>query len=163
MSAKTGQLQIRVTPAQKAALKRLAASAGLSVSAFVLDRAIPRGHEAVDRHIRAIGGGKKIYNALSDLELYLRQLEDEEFVESVAGIDTSRLTPLQANCAAAAVEHDAWRRGRTPPEWVSHVQPLPAPHFGWGLRSLRPHLMRVTGATFKRRNVYIPRPGDPRQ
>ena len=163
MDAKTSQLQIRVTPAQKAALKRLAAEAGLSVSAFVLTQALPGSREALDRHIQSLGGGKKISRALSDLQLHLRGVADEEFAKSVAGVETDGVTPLQANCAAAAVEGEAWRRGRTAPEWVRRVEPLSEPHFGWGLRSLRPHLMRVTAAPFKRRNVYIPHPDDPRQ
>ena len=163
MDAKTSQLQIRVTPAQKAALKRMAKGAGLSVSAFVLDRSLPGSHEELDRRVRALGGGKNISRSLSDLQLHLKAMPDDEFGPSVAGMNTGSLTPLQANCAAAAVEGEAWRRGQNPPEWVRHVPPLPVPHFGWGLRSLRPHLMRVTGAAFKRRNVYITNPDDPRQ
>ena len=39
--AKTQQLQIRVTPAQKAELKRLARRSGQDLSSFVLSRALP--------------------------------------------------------------------------------------------------------------------------
>jgi hypothetical protein len=163
METKTSQLQIRVTPAEKAALKRMAEGAGLSVSAFVLHRALPGNREALDRRIRALEGGKNISRALSDLQLHLQTIAEEEFATSVAAVETDGLTPLQANCAAAAVEGEAWRRGQTPPDWVRRVDPLERPHFGWGLRSLRPHLMRVTRAPFKRRNVYIPHPDDPRQ
>ena len=41
MQTKTSQLQIRVSPEEKSALKRLAASAGQSVSSYVLSRVLP--------------------------------------------------------------------------------------------------------------------------
>ena len=163
METKSGQLQIRVTPAEKAALKRLAADAGQSLSAFVLSRALPPGQDEVTRRVRALGGGKNLPKALSDLRLHLQSLSGEEFDATVAGIDRQGLTPLQANCAAAAVEGEAWRRGRMAPEWTQAIDPLDRPYFGWGLPSLRPHLMRVTPATLKRRNVYLADPEDDRR
>lgn len=163
MAGKTSQLQIRVSPAQKAALKRLAADAELSVSAFVLARALPPTHEGVDRRVHALGGGKEIGKALSDLQLYLEALEPEEFDGAVTAIDQEGLTDLQLNCAAAAIEGEAWRRERPPPSWTADVPPLARPYFSWSLPSLRPHLMRVAPAAFKRRNLYLVRWDDPRR
>ena len=163
METRSGQLQIRVTPAEKAALKRLAADAGQSVSAFVLARALPQGHDGVNRRVRALGGGKMLSNTMSDLQLYLSSLSPHEFEAAVAGVDIEELTPLQANCAAAAVEGEAWRRARKAPAWTQAIEPLGQPYFAWGLPSLRPHLMRVTPAPLKRRNVYLPDSADTRQ
>ena len=54
MGTKTSQLQIRVTPEQKEALKRLAADAGISVSKYVLACALPSGQLEFARHIQAL-------------------------------------------------------------------------------------------------------------
>ena len=163
MHTKTSQLQIRVSPTQKAALKRLADAAGVSVSAFVLERALPRTHEGVSVRIRQLAGGKNLIKALSDFMLHLSTLSHEEFEGGVAAAELAELTPLQLNCAAAAVEQEAWRRGLAPPTWTRTIPPLDRPYFAWGLRSLRPRLLRVAPAAFKRRNVYVPSPGDPRR
>ncbi|MGH7310893.1 MAG: plasmid mobilization protein, partial [Candidatus Rokuibacteriota bacterium] len=40
-SAKSAQLQIRVSPAEKAAIQRAARRAGLDMSAYVLTRVLP--------------------------------------------------------------------------------------------------------------------------
>ena len=162
MDTKTRQLQIRVSPAEKAALKRLADEAGLSLSAFVLERALPRPHEGVSACIRDLKGTPDIGKSLSDFSLYLKRFAGEEFEAAVAEPDLGDLTDLQRNCAAAAVEQEAWLRGVSAPAWAAGVPALERPHFAWSLRSLRPHLMRVTPAAFKRRNVYIPSHGDPR-
>ena len=45
MSMKSEQLQIRVTPRQKVALKRSAAAAGVDVSTYVLSRVLPPSHD----------------------------------------------------------------------------------------------------------------------
>lgn len=163
MHAKTSQLQIRVSPAEKAALKRLADGAGVSISAFVLERALPRTHEGISARIRQLAGGKKLINALSDLMLHISSLSRDEFEGGVAAAELAALTPLQLNCAAAAVEHESWSRGLAPPTWTGTIPPLERPYFAWGLRSLRPRLLRVTPAAFKRRSVYVPSPGDPRR
>ena len=163
MEAKTSQLQIRVSPTEKATLKRLASAAGLSVSAYVLSRVLPQAGEDVNRHIRAVEGGRNADQALSDLMLHLGDIADVEFGQVVEQVDVNGLTPLQRNYAAAAVEHEASRRDRPPPAWTSAVEPLARPHFPWSLRALRPHLMRISLAAFKRRNLYHPLPNDPRR
>ena len=162
MGTRTGQLQIRVTPSEKATLRRLAAAEGLSLSAFVLARALPDSHEHVNGMVRALGGEAGSHKAMSDLWLYLDQLAPGEFEDVAAAIDVSELTQLQANCAAGAVEGEAWRRDVPHPAWTEGVEPLRRPHFGLDLPSLRPHLMRVSPAPLKRRNVYVALPGDPR-
>jgi hypothetical protein len=163
MEAKTSQLQIRVSPGEKATLKRLAASAGLSVSAYVLSRVLPEAREGVTRRVRALEGLHEVDKPLSDLLLYLSQLSAEEFEAAVAHVELDGLTPLQQNYAAAAVEREASKRDQPPPTWTEDVPPLAHPHFAWGLRALRPHLLRITHPAFKRRGVYHALPADPRR
>ncbi len=152
-----------VSPAEKAPLKRLAAEAGLSLSACVLERALPRTHEGVSARIRGLRDPIGVRNTLSDLTIYLGALADDEFDAAVAAADLERLTPLQKKCAAAAVEQESWRRARTPPAWTRTIEALEQPYFASSLRSLRPHQMRLAPAAFKRRNVYIPSKDDPRR
>lgn len=158
MGTKTSQLQIRISPAQKAALKSLAHEAGMSVSAYVLSRALPSMKLDFDRRVAALTGGPGRAAALSELASHLRGLPDEHFRAAVAGAGPAQLPELLQNYAAATVEREALRRGMDPPEWTARVEPLPTPHFASDLPSLRPHLMRVTPAAFKRRRVFVGAP-----
>ncbi|MGI9037626.1 MAG: plasmid mobilization protein [Gemmatimonadota bacterium] len=56
MTAKTEQVQIRVSPAEKAALKQRAAEAGLGMSAYVLARALPHRGDRFAELLQALEG-----------------------------------------------------------------------------------------------------------
>jgi uncharacterized protein (DUF1778 family) len=155
MSAKTSQLQIRVTPDQKDSLKRLAAEAGLSVSEYVLATVLPSAGLEFESRIENLKGTGLSPKALSDLMLYLSDLSVTGFAAATAGPDLSGLSLLFRNYLAAAVEQEAGRKGVDPPAWTHTVDPLPEPAFAWRLPSLQPHLMRVTPLAFKRRNVFV--------
>ena len=163
MAPKTAQLQIRISPAQKAALKRLAAAERLSLSEFVLRKALEAAPTPLTSWSAIVKSGVALPNSLSDLELELRTLDEASFSEAVDAFDTADLSELQANCVAAAVEREASRRGVSPPPWTEAVLPMGRPWFAWRLRSLRPHLMRISPAAYKRRGVYLPAAGDPRR
>ncbi len=163
MQAKTSQLQIRVSPTEKATLKRLASASGLSVSAYVLSRVLPAAGEALNRKIGALERAEELDGALAELVGYLAELDEGEFGQATEQVELTGLTPLQRNYAAAAVEREASRRDRPPPAWTADVEPLHRPHFPLGLRALRPHFMRVSAPAFKRRNVFHPIPSDPRR
>lgn len=154
MSAKTSQLQIRVSPEQKSSLRRLAADAGQSISAYVLATVLPPTHQEFGQRVRAVRGATDRRKGLSDLAFYLSQLGDSEFSGTVREIDLDGFPPLLQNHVAAMVEDEARTRGASEPSWTHAVDSPPRPHFAWDLRSLRPHLLRVTPAAFKRRNIY---------
>ncbi|MDH3272298.1 MAG: DUF1778 domain-containing protein [Gemmatimonadota bacterium] len=155
MSAKTSQLQIRVTPDEKAALKGLAAAAGLSVSEYVLRRALPSARRGLAEAVNALIAASDRDGALDSLRAQLRDLSDERFVEAVSAPLETPLTPFLLNCVAASVEHECATRRLDPPRWIERIAPLSRPHFGRDLRSLRPFLMRVSPPAFKRRRVFI--------
>ena len=163
MSGKTSQLQIRVSPSEKATLKRLAADAGLSISAYVLSVSLPS--RQLEFHERLVGllTPADRDKALSDLGLFLSGLDVDEFRDAAVTADLDGMPLLLQNLAAAAVEQEAQRKSVPPPAWTARVPPLPRPHFSWELRSLRPHLMRVTPPSYKRRNVFLSVAGDRRQ
>lgn len=152
---KTAQLQIRLTPAQKASLRRRARLAGQDVSAYVLARIAPeegRRFEALAASLRAPGGGRHVLADLNDL---LADLAPGEFGESLSGFRPAGLPPLAANRLAAMVEHAAALKGVAPPPWTREIPPLDEPHFAAGLRSLRAHLLRSSPAAFRRRNLFV--------
>ena len=161
MPNKSSQLQIRVTPAQKEMLKRLSAEADMSVSAYVLSRALPSVRRTFERHVEALSGPDDRPRAMGGLIRFLARLPDGPLQEAVAAPPPPSLSPLLANYAAGAVEAEAARRGLQRPAWTADVPPLGEPHFAWDLPALRPHLLRVTSPAFKRRRLFfVPPEGD---
>lgn len=163
MSAKTSQLQIRVSPAEKAALKRLAAEAELSLSAYVLAAALPSSRRELEHRIDAFMSAPDRTEALADLVGFLRGLAPAEYSGLVADARLGEVPDLLKNYVAAAVEQEARRKGLEPPEWTKRVEILARPHFAPDLRGLRPHLMRTTSPAFKRRRAFIVVRGDERE
>jgi uncharacterized protein (DUF1778 family) len=161
MAAKTSQLQIRISPSQKAALKSLAKDEGMSVSAYVLSRALPSARRELEEKLHALADGADREAALEDLASYLGHLSEDGFRQALAGSGPTDLPPVAESYAAAAVEREAAGRGTVPPSWVRALAPLERPHFEWELRSLRPHLMRMAPPAYKRRRLFVVPPGSP--
>jgi len=156
MEAKTSQLQIRVSPSQKAALKRLARHRGCSVSELVLSAVLPSVNQEFQRLAQALEEPATRREALSALRAFLGGLgSSEELAAAVAGLDLRDLGPVARNLAAAAVEERFGGFTEDLPSWLRSVPALDRPYFGWRLRSLRPHLMRLTPVAYKRRNLYV--------
>lgn len=154
VAAKSDQLQIRVTPADKAALKRLARRAGMDVSAYVLSRVCPPAATELTRLLRTLGQGPDRF-ALAELNDTLTRLAPAEFCAAVGGLDPTRLSPWLQNYVSAKVEHGAHLKGQAPPAWVHDVEPLERPWFAVPFTRLRPYLFRVAPVAFKRRNLFV--------
>lgn len=155
MSAKTSQLQIRVSPEQKAALKRLADDAGVSVSQYVLSVALPSSQARFAMLAAELRDGRRRRRALAELRAFLSDLAPSELATATAALDPEPLAPVPRNYVAACVEEQAHLKQVAPPAWAGAVAPLGRPHFEWGPHSLRPHLMRLTPAAYKRRNLFV--------
>lgn len=155
MPAKTQQLQIRVTPRQKAALKRHARAAGLDVSGYVLALVLPpeRDRFAAILHALEEDGDRRF--VLAELNDFLHQCPRTVFADAVARVSLGSLSPYLQNYVAAMVELAAAQKDVPPPPWVHDIEALEAPHFVTPLRSLRWHLMRATPVPFKRRNIFV--------
>jgi uncharacterized protein (DUF1778 family) len=152
--ARSEQLQIRLTPAEKAALKRRARAAGQDVSAYVLARAL---QAAADRLATIVGALRDDANrrfALAALNDSLSSLAPIEFADAVATIDVRALSPVLQNYVGAMVEHAAHSKDVAAPEWTAAVIPLGEPFFATQLESLRLHLLRVAPVAFRRRNIF---------
>jgi hypothetical protein len=155
MPAKSQQLQIRVTPQQKAALKRLARAAGCDVSAYVLSRLVPAGRDRFTDLLRALDGATDPRFALAELNDLLVATPAGLFSEAVASADLGDLSPYLRNYLAAMVEQAAEAKQVAPPSWVRDVTPLEEPAFVTSLKSLRLHLLRSAPVPFKRRNIFV--------
>jgi hypothetical protein len=145
---KTAQLQIRVAPAQKVRLKRLAAAAGQDVSAYVLDRVLPPARTRFEAILGRLAPESDHRYALAELHDFLVGLGPGQFADALEGGVSERLSPLLRNYVAAMVEHAA-------PAWVREVAPLEEPHFGAPLQRLRLHLLAASPVAFKRRNIFV--------
>lgn len=155
MSAKTSQLQIRVTPQEKATLKRHARAAGRDVSSYVLSRALPNGASRFAELLRSLATATDHRYALAALHDFLHDAVPIIFAAAVAEGDVAALTPYLRNYVAAMVDQAAAQKAVAPPAWVADVVPLDTPHFVTSLKSLRLHMLRSAPVPFKRRNIFI--------
>jgi len=155
-ATKSGQLQIRVSPAQKAAISRAARRAGMDMSAYVLARVLPAPASRFQELTGACADarGEDARFALAELNSWLAGLAAGELQEAVAS-PPPRLTPYLANYVAAMTEYACAKNGVAPPAWTRAIAPLAEPVFGSALMSLRLYLLTHTPAPFRRRNIFI--------
>lgn len=155
MTARSEQLQIRVTPHEKTALKRLAHAAGQDVSAYVLALALPSTAGRLASIVAELREEANRRFALAALNDFLSSLARIEFVAATAGpVDLAGLSPQLQNYVAAMVEQAAHVKGVPAPTWTRNVVPLVEPYFATSLRSLRLYLLQTTPVAFKRRNIF---------
>jgi hypothetical protein len=155
MATRTQQLQIRVTPQEKRALRRLAKDAGLDLSSYVLGRALPSNRLRFKELVRSLGEGEDHRFALAELNDLLTGLAPVEFGDTVEEAEVTALSPLLRNYVAAMVEQAAHLKKVPPPSWVDRVEPLETPYFATDLKSLRAYLLAASPVAFKRRNLFV--------
>lgn len=153
MATKGGFLQVRVTRDEKRRLERAARAAGLSLSAWVLARALPPGDggfaDACDRLARATDP-QPVFATLHDLLATLG-------ADAIAALPAPALAPrsLEAAYVAAMVEVAAQRAGGAPPAWTRTIPPQAVPWFATSLRGLRAHLLLASPPPFRARNLFV--------
>jgi len=152
---RTAHLQIRVTPAEKAAIERAARRAGMGMSAYVLAKTLPAQAEQWRAHLREIEASKGERIAVAGLSNWLSGLSAAELKDALEPAPPAGLSASQANTLAAMVEHVCASNDVAPPAWTRRIQPLRAPEFGSGLSSLRLHLLTHSPAAFRRRNLFV--------
>lgn len=151
---KSEQLQIRLTPAQKAALRRLARRAGQDVSQYVLAKLLPDASRRFGDILGRLAEETDERYALADLNDLLAGLAADE-LGSLPGEGLGRLPPATRCRVAAMVEQACVRAGAEPPAWTPDEPPLDAPAFAVPLRSLRLHLLKSSPVAFRRRNIFV--------
>jgi hypothetical protein len=155
MPAKTEQLQIRVTPQQKTALKRQASAAGRDVSSYVLWRLVPPEQDRFAEILRALETDTDRRFALAELNDFLHACAPIVFGAAVVRAEFGTLSSYVRNYVAAMVEQAAHQKNLAPPAWVRDVAPLDIPQFATSLKRLRMHLLRAAPVPFKRRNIFV--------
>ena len=153
-AAKSSQLQVRVSPAEKSTIQRAARRAGMDVSAYVLARLLPALWRRFAELAKACRDPEGARFALAELNTWLAGLGAGELRDAVAS-PPAGLTPYLANYVAAMVEVACAQRGVAPPAWTRSIAPLAEPVFGSALQSLRLYLLTHSPAPFRRRNIFI--------
>ncbi|MEO8335645.1 MAG: hypothetical protein ABI664_11770 [bacterium] len=155
MAPKSQHLQIRVTRAQKSAMRRQAREAGLDVSAYVLSRVLPADEERFAGILRALHVSGDERFALAALNDFLTALSPTRFGAAVGQVTLDRLSPLYRNYVAAMVEQAAGQKTVAPPSWTRDVAPLSQPYFATPLASQRLYLLQTSPIPFRRRNLFV--------
>ncbi|MEX1257363.1 MAG: hypothetical protein WEG36_07085 [Gemmatimonadota bacterium] len=155
MAIKSRHLQIRLTPREKADLKRRAKDAGQDLSTFVMSRALPPARGRFAGVVKALSEeGDRAY-PLAELNDFLSELAPIEFRLAVEEIPPNTLSPFLLSYVAAMVEVAAGQKDQPPPPWTAKVEGLDEPYFTTPLRSLRLHLLQSSPVPFKRRNLFV--------
>ena len=155
MGAKSQHLQIRVTPREKALLKRAAAAAGQDLSTYVLARAIPPARVRFAELMALLDDDTDHRYVLAELNDLLSALAPAELHDAVLHAELGRLSPFLRNYVGAMVEQASHARGVPAPSWTRAIPPLDTPWFATPLKSLRLHLLRAAPVPFKRRNIFV--------
>jgi len=152
---KQSQLQIRVSEAQKAAIRVAAERSGMDMSTYVLSRVLSIPGREFQEAVKPLAGSGAFSFALADVNSLLSKLTPIELREAVAAAPEAGLPPFLANYVAAMVEAACAKRGIPVPTWTARVRPLDEPVFGSDLKSLRMHLLTHSPAPFRSRNIFI--------
>ena len=152
---KTTQLQIRVSPDEKSAIRQRAAEAGMDVSTWVLHQALPPVEAEFSRLCTRLADESDVSYALAEVHDFLARLTTAEFISAVRHPPPVALAPFEGNYLAAMIEYAATSRGVRPPDWTRRVGPLPAPWFASALENLRLYLLTESPAVFRARNLFV--------
>ncbi len=152
---KTQQLQIRVSEAQKSAIRASAARAGMSISDWVLTKLVPPARDKFQALTAAIASSDEAGYEFAELLEYLGSLGAHEFEEAVSEPPHCALDSYWSNYIAGAVEHTAAIKHVSVPLWTRDVKPLEDPAFGSDLQSVRLYLLTHSPPAFSHRNIFI--------
>ncbi len=154
-SPKTAQLQIRLSPAEKAAIQRAARRAGVGMSSYVLNRLLPATERRFHELTAACAGQAEARFALAELNSFISALGAGELRDAVAMPPAPGLAPHTASYIAAMVEYACAQRGIALPAWTAAIPVAGEPAFGSDLESLRLYLLTHSPPPFRRRNIFI--------
>jgi hypothetical protein len=156
VTAKSTQLQIRVSPRQKAQLAGEARRAGMPLSQWVLAHLLPAEPDRFRQLVEDLAASSRPGFVLAELNEFLTGL-DRPQLQAVLQAVPERLPAdaYRANYLAAMLEQACALQHLAPPGWLRAVVPLSRPHFVSELNSLRLHLLRHSPPAFRNRNIFI--------
>jgi len=154
-SAKLGQLQIRVSAREKAAIQAAARRAGMDMSAYVLARVLPDSQSRAQALLDRMNSAATRKLALAEFSSWLNDLSGAELEQAVQLSPAETLPAEVRNYLAAMVELACARQRIAVPAWTREIAPLREPHFASALVGLRLHLLKNSPAPFRRRNLFV--------
>ena len=153
---KTAQLQIRVSPAEKAAIQERAARAGVSMSEWVLGRLLPSARTQLESLLAALREDEAHRSAaFAHLLDWLDAVPANELAAAIESPVELPGDPYWDNYVAATLEEAAVRKRIAAPDWLATIPGLEAPAFGSTLESLRLHLLINAPPPFAARNLFV--------
>jgi hypothetical protein len=152
---RTEQLQIRVTPAEKAEIARAARRAGLGMSAYVLAKVLADPAAQWRERLRELVRSDGARSALASLSAWLSGLAAGELPDAIDEPPPAGLSEYHRNYVAAMAEQVCAERGVAAPRWTREIAPLGRPVFASALVSLRLHLLAHSPPPFRRRNLFV--------
>lgn len=119
MEKKTAQLQIRVTPRQKALIRQQAQAHGMDMTQWILTRSLPSRQETLHTVLAALAQGEQEPDLLfGDIFNLLKDLSAPEFSLTLARPPDIPLKDDHSDLLQAMVELAARQKGCLPPRWV---------------------------------------------
>ncbi len=152
---KSAQLQIRISPSRKAEIVRQAQAAGMSVSAWILAKALPPKRKVFQRLMEDLAQGENTSATLAALNDLICSVDGGEFAAVFGQSPSAMLSAWQAAYVASMIEHGASLRHIRVPVWAREAPPLASPYFATELLSLRIHLLTHSPPAFRRRNIFV--------
>jgi len=152
---KTEQLQVRVSPSQKLAIKKQAAKARMTMSEWVLNKVLPSLQTSFNSLLEDLAASDEPGYAFAELLELIDSMNADEFEQTVSEPPGVQLDPYWQNYLAATVEHAAAVKHAKVPRWTRAVAPLDEPVFGSSLESLRLHLLVNSPPAFIQRNIFV--------
>lgn len=157
-SMKTEQLQLRVSPELKAAIRKSANEASMDMSEWILAKLFPAAQDEfqnlVENVWRKQDAPERSYS-IASISDFLHRQSQSELAKAVAEAPRASLNEFMLNYLAAMVEHACHQKKVSPPEWIRRVEGVATPYFGSPLISLRLHLMTNSPAAFRKRNLFV--------
>ena len=149
------QLQIRVSPDEKVAIRRAAKYASMGMSKWILTHIFPTGAQRFHQLLAQLKCDKNKCYSLSELHDLFHTEAPKEFEQMVENPPGVLLLPYWENYVAAMIEYTANQKGTSPAAWVRKIKPLSRSAFGTHLMSLRLYLLTHSPPPFRYRNIFI--------
>lgn len=148
-------LQIRLTALEKEVIGQQAHSVGLDVSTWVKQQLFPRHKKIYIELINSMTTLHESKQSLAALNDLLHDLSKDEFVETLTELPKRFIATVLGNYIASMIDFAANQKNIFPPSWTEHYKGTEEPFFSTDLKSLRLHLLRMSPAAFKKRNIFI--------
>jgi uncharacterized protein (DUF1778 family) len=152
---KTEQLQVRVSPSQKLAIKKQAAKAQMSMSEWILNKVFPSSQTSFKSLLEDLAASDKPGYVFAELLELIDRMNADEYEQAVSEPPGVQLDPYWQSYLAATVEHAAAVKHAKAPSWTRDVAPLDEPAFGSSLESLKLHLLVNSPPAFIQRDIFI--------